>query len=342
MPVTNFPNGVSSFGVTVMPGSPLPFTGKNFFVDPVNGSDGNNGLSMERPFATLYKAHAMCTAGANDVVYLVGDGSTTGTARLSPTLAALVDSTATTGKLTWSKNATHLIGICAPSSYSQRARIAPTTTLTMATFGDADMMLVSASGCYFANFSLFNGFATGGNSQRAMVVTGGRNCFSNVHIAGMGDAASAAHAGSRSLVVSGTGENTFVGCTIGVDTVARSAANASLEFASGTPRNVFKDCLFPFQTSAASPLGILGTGAACMDRFQIFDRCQFINGVESTSTTMTVLASVTNASPGGGLFFKDCALLGITDFGDTLALTVSYVEGGTPTAATTGIAVTPT
>jgi len=87
---------------------------------------------------------------------------------------------------------------------------------------------------------------------------------------------------------------------------------------------------------------ILGTGAGCMDRFQIFDRCQFVNNVESSSTTMTVFASVTNAAPGGGMFFQDCALLGITDFGDTLGLTVSYVEGGTPTAATTGIAVTPT
>ena len=159
----------------------------------------------------------------------------------------------------------------------------------------------------------------------------------------MGDSASAGDAGSRSVVLSGTtGENTFVGCVFGLDTVARGAANASLEFAGGTPRNTFIDCSFPFQTSAATPLGILGTGAACMDRFQEFIRCRFVNNIKSTSTTMTVLGSVTNASPGGGLLFKDCTMIGITDFGDTLGLTVSYVDGGTPTAATTGIAVTPT
>lgn len=343
--MTTVSDGLFQYGgMPVTPGVPFPMTGTTYFVDPANGSDGNNGKKINRAFATLYKAHAACTAGKNDVVYLIGDGSTTGTARLSLANAQSVDSSATTGKLVWSKNATHLIGLTAPTRFSQRARIAPPSgTYTVTTFNSADFISVTASGCYFGNFSVFNGFSTGGAAQRCWVDTGGRNFYSNVHFGGMGDAGSAGDAGSRSVVLSGTtGENTFVGCTFGLDTVTRTAANASLEFAAGTPRNTFKDCTFVFQTSAATPLGILGTGAACMDRFQVFDRCQFVNNVESTSTTMTVLSSMTNASPGGGLFFKDCALLGITDFGDATALTVSYVEGGTPTAATTGIAVTPT
>jgi hypothetical protein len=286
----------------------------------------------------------MATAGNNDVVILVGDGSTTATARLSKALAQAYDSTATTGKLIWSKNATHLIGMTAPTKFAQRARIAPPSgTYTQATFGSADLVSVTASGCFFGNFSLFHGFSTGGTAQRCWVDTGGRNYYMNVHFGGIGDAASAADTGSRSLVISGsTGENTFVGCTIGLDTVARSVANASLEFASATPRNTFVECVFPFQTSNAGVLGILGTGAGCMDRFQEFVGCRFINNIESTSTTMTVLASMTNAAPGGGMLFKDCTLLGITDFGDANALGVAYVDGGAPTAATSGIAVTPT
>lgn len=342
MTLSNFPNGVSSFGVPVLPGSPA-FTGNVYFVNPASGSDGNSGGSPDQAFATLYRAHSACRSGNNDVVYLIGDGSTTGTARLSTALAQTIDSSATTGTLTWSKNATHLIGITAPTDVAQRARIAPPSgTYTQATFGSGNFVVVSATGCYFANISLFNGFSTGGTNQICWTDSGGRNAYENVHFGGMGDAASAQNTGSRSLKISGTtGENLFVRCTVGLDTVTRTVANASLEFAGGTPRNRFINCVFPFQTSAATPLGILGTGAACMDRWQLFEGCTFINNIKSTSTQMDVLASLTNASPGGLIIHKSSTLVGITEFGDTNGLANSYVDGGPPAAATTGIAVNP-
>lgn len=344
MALTNFPNGVSSFGIPLLGGAAgIPFTGTYYFVDPANGSDGNKGTSPQKAFATLYKAHAACTAGKNDVVFLIGDGSTAATARLSLANAQSADPAATSGLLTWSKNATHLIGITAPTGVAQRARIAPPSgTYTVTTFGSANFVNVTAVGCYFSNFSTFHGFSTGGAAQICWTDTGGRNYYENCNIAGMGDAGSAGDAGSRSLKISGAGENTFVGCTIGLDTVTRSAANASIEFASGTARNIFRRCTLPFQTSAATPLGILGTGAACMDRWQLFEDCTFINNVKSTSTTMTVLASMTSASPGGMLLFKNPTVVGVTDFGDTNALANTFVEGPTTTAGTTGIAVAPT
>lgn len=345
MGLTNFPNGVSSFGVPVLPGvAGLPFTGNAYFVDPATGSDGNNGLSPNRAFATLYKAHAACTDGNNDVVYLIGNGQSSGSARLSTALAQTVDSTATTGTLTWSKNATHLVGITAPTGVAQRARIAPPTgTYTQATFGSGNFVVVTAAGCMFANFSLFHGFSTGGNSQICWTDSGGRNYYQNVQFGGAGDAASAQSTSSRSLLVTGTtGENTFVDCVIGLDTTTKTVANASLEFAGGTPRNTFVGCNFPFQTSAATVLGIIGTGAACMDRWQKFDRCTFINNISSTSTAMTVLTTLSSASPGGLILMKDCTLVGIGEFGGTNGLANTYIDGGTVTAATSGIAVNPT
>lgn len=342
--LTNFPNGVSSFGVPVL-GSILgiPMTGNYWFVDPVNGLDGNSGQNPDNALQSLYRALALATAGNNDVIILMGNGGTTGTARLSLAAAQAVDPTATSGTLNWNKAATHLIGVGAPTDIAQRARIAPPTGVyTQATFGSGNFVTVSAQGCLFANISLFHGFSTGGVNQICWTDTGGRNAYYNVSFGGMGDAASAADAGSRSLKISGTtGENLFSGCTVGVDTVTRSAANASVEFAGGTPRNVFRDCLFPFQTSAAGVLGILGTGAACMDRFQEFVGCSFINNIKSTSTQMTVLESLTNAAPGGLLLHKSSTLVGITKFGDTNALANTYVDGGAPTAATSGIAVNP-
>lgn len=342
MGTTNFPNGLTSFGIPVLGAGSIPFTGKYFFVDPANGNDGNQGTSASRAFATLYQAYAKCRSGMNDVVYLIGNGASSGTARLSLALAQTIDSTATTGKLTWAKNACHLIGVTAPSA-NPRARIAPPTgTYTAATFNSANFVEVSGTGCVFANLAIFNGFSTGGAAQICWKDSGGRNYYENVSFGGMGDAASAADADSRSLVISGSGENSFKGCIIGLDTVARSAANSSLEFAGATARNKFSDCLFPFFGSAATPLGILATGDGAMDRWQSFDNCQFINAIKSTSTAMSVLASCTTASAGGLLLFKNCTKVGITKFGDTNGLAVSYVDGAAPTAATSGMAVNPT
>ena len=341
--MTTFSDGLFQFGGTPVPSAPLSFTGKSFWVDVVNGSDSNVGTSPSKAFSTLYAAHAAATAGNNDVVYLIGNGAASGSARLSLANAQVWDSTVTAGTLVWSKNATHLIGICAPTGVAQRARIAPPTgTYTVTTFGSANFVTVSASGCYFSNFSVFNGFSTGGAAQIAWTDTGARNAYSNVDFGGMGDAGSAQDAGSRSLKIGsgGSGEHTFVRCTVGLDTVTRTAANASLELAGATPRNRFIECMFPFQTSSATTLGILGTGAACVDRWNSFERCVFVNNVKSTSTGMTALVSFTSASPGGLLIFKNCDTIGITKIGDTNGLANSYVSN-VDGAATGGLDVNP-
>lgn len=345
MTITNYPNGVSSFGIPMLGGiGGIPMMGTPYFCDPANGSDGNDGTSPDSAVATLYRAHALMTAGQNDVCYLIGNGAASGSARLSTALAQSIDSTVTAGTLVWSKNACHLIGVTAPTGVAQRARIAPPSgTYTVTTFGSANFVTVSAAGCIFANISLFNGFSTGGANQICWTDSGGRNYYWNVNFGGMGDSGSAADAGSRSLKITGTtGENTFVSCEVGLDTVTRSAANASLEFAGGTPRNTFIGCNFPFQTSAATPLGIIVSAAAGIDRWQKFDRCTFINNVQSTSTTMSGLSTLA-ASAGGLILMKDATLVGITEFGtDATSRGQVYVDGGAPTAGSTGIAVNPT
>lgn len=327
---------------TIGTGGLLPFTGKHFFVDPATGSDGNTG-SADSPFKTLYKAIAKATAGNNDVIFLVGDGSTTGTARLSLANAQAIAAGATDGTLEWSKNATHLIGLTAPTRVASRARLAPPTgTYTQATFGSANFMEVSASGCLFANFSFFHGFSTGGTNQIVVADSGARNCYVNVHFGSMGDAASAADAGSRAVKISGGGEHRFTDCVFGLDTVTRGAANALVEFSGGTARSVFENCLFLFQTSAATPLGIIVSAAAGSDRWQLFDRCKFINNIKSTSTQMDGLATLA-ASMGGLLLFDRPTMVGITEFGsDATSRGQIYVDGAAPTAATSGIAVNPT
>ena len=343
--LTNFPNGISSFGIPVLGGiAGIPFTGNYWFVNPATGLDGNSGGSPSQALATLYQALNKAVEGNNDVVILIGNGQSSGTARLSTASAQTITPAATAGTLVWNKDATHLVGVCAPSMFSQRARIAPPTgTYTQATFGSGNFVTVSSSGCFFANFSLFNGFSTGGTNQICWTDNGQRNAYYNVHFGGMGDATSAADAGSRSVKIgaAGSGENYFGHCTFGLDTVARGAANASLELAGATPRNVFEDCLFVVDTTAATPLHILGTGADCLDRGNILRRCQFINDIKSGSTAISEVLSLTSASPGGLIMFNNCSSIGATKWGDTNGLANSYVDQGPPTAATSGLAVNP-
>ena len=343
MALTNFPNGITSFGVPVLGGiNGIPLTGTWYFVNPAAGSDGNEGTSPESPFQTIYRAYAAATAGNNDVIVLIGNGSTSGTARMSTASAQTIDSTATTGTLTWAKNATHLIGVTAPTGVSNRARFAPPTgTYTASTFGNnGNMFNVTASGCIFANFSIFAGFSTGSASQVTWIEDGGRNYYENIQFGGMEDTASAQGANARALRVTGTGENTFVGCTIGQDTVTRTVANANLEFASATPRNKFINCDFPMMTSSATSLFIIGTGAGSIDRYNKFQNCLFYNAVDSTSTQVSVVASL-NAAAGGSLVFNNSTAVGATKWGDAGALANSFVDNAPPTAATSGLAVNP-
>jgi len=356
---SNFPSGVSSFGMPVLPGVGIPFTGNVFFVDPVNGNDGNDGASSEvgRAFQTLYRAHGACVAGHNDVVFLIANGATSGAARLS--LAGAVAEAArigaavpTTGKLIWSKNATHLIGICAPNGIAARARIAaPSGTYTAATFGGNDFVSVTAAGCMFQNFTVQDAFSTGNAAQRLWIDTGERNYYDTVHFDGQLTAAAAAAAASRSLVIDGggagvtKGEHKFVNCTIGGDTVLKNtAANASLEFLGTTPRNSFYNCVFPMWSSYAGSLFVLTTGATAIDRFVIFEDCKFIEALKSASgVTQTVVMSCDNAAPGGLILIHNCIMIGDVNinWGNAAALSVQFVQGAFA-AATTGLGIAPT
>ncbi len=75
MPLTNFPNGVSSFGVPLVGGLPVLPGGKVLFVQSAHSraSNGNDGESRERPLATIQRAVALADANAGDLI-VVGPG----------------------------------------------------------------------------------------------------------------------------------------------------------------------------------------------------------------------------------------------------------------------------
>lgn len=82
MPSTNYPNGISSFGVPVFgSGAAIPATtGTYFFVSSTTGLSGNDGLSPSTPLATLQQAIDKTTAAKGDVVVVMAGHAETVTA----------------------------------------------------------------------------------------------------------------------------------------------------------------------------------------------------------------------------------------------------------------------
>lgn len=72
MTLTNYPNGISSMGVPVIPGRAF---GNVWFVDPSNGNDGNSGMERNRAFKTLTRAFLKVS---NDDTILLSGGDFTG------------------------------------------------------------------------------------------------------------------------------------------------------------------------------------------------------------------------------------------------------------------------
>lgn len=70
MGLTNYPNGISSFGVPVLPGAPIT-TGRYFFVCSLTGSNNYNGSDPLHPLATVQGAMGLCVASRGDVIIVM-------------------------------------------------------------------------------------------------------------------------------------------------------------------------------------------------------------------------------------------------------------------------------
>jgi hypothetical protein len=88
MPLTNFPNGITSMGIPIL-GYGQDISGTTYFVDNNSGKDGNDGLSLDKPKKLLSAAITAATADVGrgsdrfarrNTIYYTGD-------RLTETLA---------------------------------------------------------------------------------------------------------------------------------------------------------------------------------------------------------------------------------------------------------------
>lgn len=289
--------------------------GNQIYLNPSSASDndGNNAFDPRYPLSTLAAAYAAATANQHDTVkYVSGTSSITLTA-----------------SLTWAKSYTHLTGIAARSRVAQRARIFQLETLV----GASPLFHITASGCEFSNFYIFQGV----NDATSLVnvrVTGSRNYFENVHFAGGGDAAQAIDGGA-SLLISGGSENHFKNCTFGVDTISAGDGMAAVVFAAtgGAARNVFDNCLFTMHAGHAGARFVETLGNSGIDRYTIFNNCTFVNLSATTMTQAFVFSADSDPANKRFLLTGSCRMIGAAEW-DADNRGMLYMSDGAQTGGT--------
>lgn len=288
-----------------------------YLVDPVNGDDDALGDRWTKPLKTVAAAYAKCTANQHDVVLLLGSPTAD-----NPTAAIM-----------WAKNFTHLIGLTSPlPGMGQRARI-----VNHADNDLAALFTLSAVGCIVKNIQFFDGKDKDEDAS-CVVVSGDRNYFENVFVAGMGNATTAARAGSTSLTVSGS-ENTFKDCTIGLDTVIRAAANAELVISG--ERNRFVHCDIRSYSETAGKFLVKVDNAGGDLRDTIFDDCLFYNYTANWANGIDNAFDMPAAGNTHYVILRgNCVLVGVNS-GWADVVTHIYGAGPEPNAGY-GVAINPT
>jgi len=240
-------------------GPQLPFeVGKIIFVDPSAGDDLQLGATLTTPVRTLSRALALATENQNDVVYLIGgtDAEQTET-------------------LVWSKDGTHLIGMCSPGLVGKNARI--TQAASVANL--ATVFHVTASNCCIANISIFQQVDNNTVVPKTVIAEGFGNQFLNCEMSGLNDS-SMDVSGARSLVLGAITNTIFRGCYIGSNVIAQSASQAVIEISSEIATMVvFEDCYVVMKSADVDNNFVFTlAGSEGSDTGLVFFKnCSFIN-----------------------------------------------------------------
>ena len=321
MGFTNFPNGITSFGMPIMGNIPATF-GDVYFVDYRNGSDTNAGTSPDSPLKTLTGAHTKVTSNNNDIILIDGDSEIVETAMI-----------------TWSKNRTHVIGLNGPmpfAGYGNGARITQGTTGV-----DTDTATLRVTGVR----NTFSGIKFSNSSATATclhcVEDGGEytrwfNC--EFYKSGL-------------LTTDATGEllcnadsSQYFGCTFGDMVNSRGASgverpNVKCDRLTLTDKHLrdvhFESCTFLHHAAHGDACHVHGSNQADVQRRLSFKDCQFWNNINAAAE-MTECVAFDAAQIDGEVLLMNCAGMNTAALSATTGV---YVQGAVPTAGTTGIAV---
>ena len=244
--LTNYPYGVSSFGMPVVGG--ITTTGAIHFVHPTLGSDANDGLSTDTPFATIQQGITASRDAKDDYVILMPSSTD-------------YDVTATT---TVDKNRIHIIcpsGIGWGGMPGNSARMHMNTAAT-------DWFTITADNVEIAGI-FFKADAT--STTGSPIVFSGTRWCGNIHDNFFGLYAAAASTGNYGIV--GTGacnhmaihNNYFTVYSPALNTGNNNLVAAFIGFTSGSStRNIIRDNVLVTGVNSTIAAGILEAGTGTM------------------------------------------------------------------------------
>jgi hypothetical protein len=323
MPLTNFPNGVSSFGLPVIGSGGMipPGPGKVYFVDFTKGADTGPGTSTSNPWKTIEYAYSQVVSGNDDVIALMGSAT--------HVLSAM---------LTVAKSRVHFIGIDGTNGrfYGQNAKVSLTATSGASNIGTILNTGVRNS---FTNIKFINE-STVAEGLYCFVEGGEYTLVQNCEIYKSTDLD---QTGAAELVLNGDSAQ-FIGCTIGSLANAISGAvirpcvllTAGLAGSGKVCRDsVFVDTLFWRQCGNAANRFVYGANAADVERMLLFKGCGFINNLAGAGTPAQAIAMGATLTVGNIVLDPLCYAAKVTKVSTTTGV---IVTGAAPDAGT-GIGV---
>lgn len=325
MSLTNFPNGLSSFGVPVIGGGYIPATqGQYIFVDYTNGDDGTplRAVSVSKPLKTIARAYELATSNQDDVIVLMGNATHV-----------------LTEMLTVSKNRVHFVGMDGTPGrmYGQNAKVSLGVT-TAAT--DIGTILNTGVRNSFTNIKFIND----------NTVTEGIYCFVEggeytlINQCEIYKSTDMDVTGAADLVMNGDSAQ-VINSTIGSLATPRSGAvirptvlfTKDVAGSGKVARDVlFSGCKFWIQCTNTANRFVYGANATDVERAAEFDNCSFINNVAGAAIPAQNVAFGATLTVGAVLLNRCTSLLASTAMSTTTGV---YVDGAVPAAATTGISV---
>ena len=292
MSLTNFPNGISSFGIPQI-GNGVPATfGNVWFVSSDTGSDGNTGKSTTKAFATIGRAITAATTNNHDVICLSGN-------------AAHVQ----TDQITLTKGRLHFVGLGGGSRYyGQRTRI----TMGLTTGTAVAVLHNTGVGNTFTNIK-FDSADTLSTSLYAVAEGGEYSQYTHCEFYKSTDLDEDAAA---ELAMNGD-SSYFKNCTFGSNANAITATGArpcvllTKAIISGKVcrDSTFEDCIFWRQADGATANSFVHSAAAAdVERMLLFKNCLFYSDVTSAQTMTAAITAAATLTVGriivmgGGVF----------------------------------------
>jgi len=326
MSLTNFPNGITSFGIPIVgSGGGIPSTfGDYYFVnaDTNAGSNYNDGKSAAAPFATIAKAYSMVVDGHDDVIVLSGNSAHVLTAMLPV-----------------AKSRVHFVGTGGVRrKNAQGSRI--TMGLTAAT-ADIAMVKVTGGRVTFQNIKFYSANTLAQHLYTVLDNSDGgvyeNCCFEANHKLSTATVAE--------LLCQGTGTR-YIDCEIGGDSYVCSVARAALLFdasvgaLSGADGIEFDNCRFIQWTSTAAKYLIVIAAEGDLKGWCIMDACQFITKVAEGTLAATYVVNPPASLTTGDLMVSYPRFFNFTAFAVNSDASGVTVVGPT-SAAFTGAPITP-